>query len=153
MRHAQAQLEQYGQNDRERAITMVGMHEIEAIRQKIQGKLQDVSYILCSNAKRTRQTLDGIRQILPNTAEISYDDGLYQASVSNLWRKIQGAPSKHSTVMMMAHNPGVTEFIDAVAPALFKVFPTCGVAIFETSVNSWVEFSPYNTKVIEFVAA
>jgi hypothetical protein len=44
---------------------MAGMHELDAIRNKIKGQFEGLSLVLCSNVKRTRQTLEGIRPFLP----------------------------------------------------------------------------------------
>ncbi|MES2252361.1 MAG: hypothetical protein V4482_01580 [Pseudomonadota bacterium] len=153
MRHAQAQLEQYGKNDRERTITMMGMHEIDAIRQQIHGKLDGVSLIMCSNARRTRQTLDGLKPFLPNSAEIHYDDGLYHASVECLWHKIQTLSPIHKNIMLVGHNPGLSQMLSAINPTLARVFPTCGIAICESTVEKWHEISPHNLNVTAFLQA
>lgn len=152
MRHAQAQLELFGHNDRERAITMAGMHELEAIRSKLQPHLADVTLILCSNAKRARQTLEGIKPLIPTTAQIIYKDELYQASSHILWSRLQEVKTSHESVMLVAHNPGLTHIIqkmDLTVP--FKEFPTCGVAICEGTFNGWHEASSYQFKLSEFI--
>ncbi len=153
MRHAQAQLEQYGKNDRERTITMTGMHEIDSIRRQIHGKLDTLSFIMCSNARRTRQTLDGLKPVLPNSAEIHYDDALYQANVETLLHKIQSLPSSHKNIMLLAHNPGVGQIIHAIDKTKASVFPTCGVAICESTVEKWHDISPYNLRITAFLQA
>lgn len=151
MRHAQAQLEQYGKNDRERTITMTGMHEIDAIRQQIHGKLAGVSLIMCSNARRTRQTLDGIKPVLPNSAEIHYDDSLYNAGPECLWHKIQTTSPLHKNIMILGHNPGVSLLVSAIDASIASSFPTCGVAICESSVDKWHEISPHNMRIVSFL--
>lgn len=151
MRHAQAQLEQYGKNDRERTITMTGMHEIDAIRQQIHGKLDDLSLVMCSNARRTRQTLDGLKQFLPNSAEIQYDDSLYQTSVECLWHKVQTLSPLHKNIMLVGHNPGLSQMLSAIDSTLSRVFPTCAVAICESTVEKWHEISPHNLRVLTFL--
>ena len=153
MRHAQAQLEQYGKNDRERTITMTGMHEIDAIRQKIHGKLDNISLIMCSNARRTRQTLDGIKQFLPNSAEVHYDDSLYHASIECLWHKIQTLSPLHKDIMIVGHNPGLSQMLNAIDHTLARVFPTCGIAICESTVEKWHEISPHNMRVTALLQA
>ncbi len=152
MRHAQAQLEQYGKNDRERTITMAGMHEIDAMRQQIHGKLEGVSLIMCSNARRTRQTLDGIKPVLPNSAQILYDDSLYNASVDCLWHKIQTISPLHKSIMILGHNPGVAQLVNAVDTSITRAFPTCSVAVCDSSVEKWHEVSPYNMTLTSFLS-
>ncbi len=151
MRHAQAQLEQYGKNDRERTITMAGMHEIDALRQRIHGKLEGVSLVICSNARRTRQTLEGIRPFLPNSADVQFDDSLYHASADSLWHKIQTTTSSHNSIMLVGHNPAVTQLTTAIDASIGAVFPTCGIAIFESNVDKWHEISQHNLRLITLI--
>ena len=47
MRHAEAQPEQFGLNDRDRSLSGGGMEELELIRRKLQGKLQGLQLVLC----------------------------------------------------------------------------------------------------------
>jgi len=143
MRHAQAQLERFDFNDRERAITMAGMHELDAIRVKIQGHLEGINLILCSNAKRTRQTLDGLKPLVPSTAHIVYKDELYHTNSKILWNCLSEVEEVNQGVMIVAHNPGLTQFIQELEPTIpFKEFPTSGVAIYEGEFPSWQEASP-----------
>ncbi len=137
MRHAQAQIEKLSPSDRERPITMAGMHEIESIRGQLQGQLSNVGLVLCSNARRTRQTLEGIRPLLPANVNIVYDDDMYHCNASVLWRKIVDLDPKLNAVLIIGHNPGITQFLRDVDPPTheFREFPTCGVAIFEVKEN------------------
>ncbi|MBY0461930.1 MAG: hypothetical protein K2Q34_01970 [Alphaproteobacteria bacterium] len=152
MRHAQAQLERFGFNDRERAITMAGMHELDAIRVKIQGHLEGISLILCSNAKRTRQTLEGMKPLVPSTASIVYKDELYHTNSKILWDRLSEVEDTHQCVMIVAHNPGLTQFIQELEPSIpFKEFPTSGVAICEGEFPSWQEASPRYLRLHKFL--
>ncbi len=154
MRHAQAQMEMFGFSDRERAITMAGMHELEAIRYKLPAYLAGMSLILCSNAKRARQTLEGIKPLIPTTTEIIYKDELYQASTHVLLSRLQELDTIHDRVMIIAHNPGLTHFAQSLQSTIpFKKFPTCGVAVCEGSFGGWHEASFHNFKLTEFIDA
>lgn len=141
MRHAEAQLEQYGQPDKDRAITINGMHELDRLRPKLSQRLVGIDFCLCSNAKRTRQTLDSILPILPTTAEVAHNDDIYKTTPQKLWGYIQNLNKKNKGIMIIAHNPGITQFLQEVAEANnIKApthFPTCSVAICETDQKDW----------------
>lgn len=154
MRHAQAQLERFGFNDRERSITIAGMHELDAIRLKLRGHLENVSLILCSNAKRTRQTLETIKPLVPTTADIVYKDQLYHTSSRMLWNHLWELGETHQCVMIMAHNPGLTQFIQELELTVpFKEFPTSGVAICQGDCTSWQQALPKTLKLQTFLTA
>ena len=136
MRHAQAQIERYGQNDRERSITMDGMHEIESMRLKLRGKFSNVSLVLCSSVKRTRQTLQGVQPLLPSKVGFEYEEGLYQCSVNILWDKIHLCEEKHTSILIIAHNPSLTDFMLQLDPS-FQVFPTCACISLSVQNKHW----------------
>lgn len=99
--------------------------------------------ILCSNAKRTRQTLDGLKPLVPSTAHIVYKDELYHTNSKILWNCLSEVEEVNQGVMIVAHNPGLTQFIQELEPTIpFKEFPTSGVAIYEGEFPSWQEASP-----------
>ena len=157
MRHAEAQPEQFGLNDRDRCLSGNGMEELELIRRKLQGKLQGLQLVLCSNVKRTRQTLEGIKQILPSVCESAFDDGLYHAPTASLISRLQGLEGTQDFVMVVAHNPGVSDFLNLVVtstkqqPGMPKMLPTCGVAIFEGNFKKWQDSSPARFTLQEFL--
>jgi phosphohistidine phosphatase len=148
MRHAAAQPEQLYPNDRERFLSSEGMHELELIRRKLQGKVEGLDLVLCSNVRRTRQTLEGIKPILPSGCESSFEDGLYHASVAYLMNCIRAQNNKQDYIMIIAHNPGVHHFLEMVLSsaqensAISKGFPTSGTAIFEGNFKKWQDAAP-----------
>lgn len=143
MRHAEAQMIQYGKPDKDRAITMDGMHQLDSLRQKLHGKLADVDFVLCSNARRTRQTLDGIKSLLPSKAEIVFDDALYNSSQETIWQKIGDTAEKCKGILIIAHNPGLSQAVQWIADVNGKnirILPTGGVAVCQTK-SKWNELS------------
>lgn len=154
MRHAEAQMPQYGKIDKDRAITMDGMHQLEILRLKLQGKLAGVDYVVCSNAKRTRQTLEGIRALLPANVEIIFNDRLYQGEQKTIWDLIGEVNHKYQGIMVIAHNPGVSQVVQWVADVngrSIRQLPTSGVAICSTK-STWIELSAPKLSLDEFIA-
>jgi phosphohistidine phosphatase len=148
MRHAESQPEQFGLTDRERSLSGEGMEELELVRKKIQGELKGLNLVLCSNVKRARQTLECLKAILPSACEFAFDDGLYHAPVAHLINRLKQLEDTQDTVMVIAHNPGVSDFLNLVINStqkpsgMPKVLPTSGVAIFEGNFKKWREATP-----------
>lgn len=153
MRHAQAQMERFGFNDRDRAITINGMHELDRIRPEIPKYVSKLDLILCSNAKRTRQTLEGIRPALPSTAEIRFDDDLYNASFEKLWTKVTSLPARFENVLVISHNPGLTQFVREMTDQSIHIdtLPTCAMAIFEGHFDAWYELQRSKVTLANFL--
>lgn len=148
MRHAESQPEQFGLTDRDRSLSGEGLEELEMVRKKLQGELKGLNLVLCSNVKRARQTLEGLKAILPSACEFAFDDGLYHAPVGNLITRLQQLEDSQDFVMVIAHNPGVSDFLNLVINSVQKpsgmpkILPTSGVAIFEGNFKKWREATP-----------
>lgn len=157
MRHAEAQPEQLQMNDRERSLSSRGMQELEVIRRKLQGHTQGLKLVLCSNVKRTRQTLEGIKGILPSACETTFEDDLYHVLALGLVNRIRDLEDGQDYVMVIAHNPGVSDFLNLVVASnhpsseIPKSFPTSGVAIFEGNFEKWNDAAPARFRVQSFL--
>lgn len=147
MRHAQAQQELYGLNDRDRAMTIAGMQELDQIKVQLPKFVHSLEYVLCSNVKRTRQTLEGIRSVLPQTVKVHFDDGLYQASGEKLRHKIETLSSKIMSILILAHNPGLKVLFHQLCDTAYYNFPTGGFVVCEVKCDNWHEISPKNINI------
>jgi len=153
MRHAEAQMVQYGKPDKDRAITMNGMNQIEALRLKLKGKLSRVDYVICSNARRARQTLEGIKHLMPATVEVMFNDSLYQSNQKLIWQLIAEVDQKYTGVLIIAHNPGLSQVVQWIADlsgSAIRQLPTGGLVICSTQSN-WHELSAPKLALDEFI--
>lgn len=150
VRHAAAQQHYQPGTDRDRAITLEGMHELEAIRANLQGHFVDVSIALCSNARRARQTLEGLKALLPSNIEIIHESVLYKGSHQTLWSQLRRVSSNHNGVLVVGHNPYLTNFVLDFDPS-FQGFPTCSVGICQGSFERWSLASPENFELTHFL--
>jgi phosphohistidine phosphatase len=155
MRHANSTPLQLSKTDRDRALSIEGMRELEFMRRKLQGHIAGLSLVLCSNAKRTRQTLEGLRSILPASAEIIYEDRLYNASLETVLECIHEVDSKHKTIMLIGHNPALSQILEAS----IQTYSTTGVptylsnsaaAFFEVNTGKWGTLSLQNLRLQSF---
>lgn len=147
MRHADAQPEAFCKNDRERPLSLQGLQEIELIRTKLQPQVSHLSLVLCSNAKRSRQTLEGIRSIFPPRVEIIYDDRLYHAPPVKMTECLQEIKADHKTILLIGHNPGVSQWLELCLRAghqadVESYVSTATAVIFEGSLEKWGNLKP-----------
>jgi phosphohistidine phosphatase len=90
--------------------------------------------VLASPALRTRQTAVIIANDLgvADTA-IQFIDTLYNASVDTLAAELRNAAAGHGPVMLIAHNPGISELGRRLAQgATFAPFATAAWRLFPT---------------------
>jgi|LNFM01.1.fsa_nt_gb phosphohistidine phosphatase len=103
-------------------------------------------HIVCSPARRTRETLALVMpelQLL--TADVVYDEAVYEAPATRLLERIQGVSATLRTVMLVGHNPGLQELILHLAQPdasgsyaeIARKFPTTALAVLEFDSTTW----------------
>jgi phosphohistidine phosphatase len=116
VRHAHADAPGYKGRDYDRPLTSRGMEEAQATARAIRigGYLPEV--LIASPAMRTRQTAEIIAAELqlPQDA-VRFIDSLYNASPQQLAAEARTAAAEASPVLLVAHNPGVTELARVLA--------------------------------------
>ena len=106
--------------------------------------------ILCSAARRTRETLDRLK--LPREAE--FRDDIYEAPPGALFAALQGAAG--DTVMMVGHNPGIGALAQILAAEKpdhprFDDYPTGAVTILRFDLADWAALQPGSGEVVDFL--
>ncbi len=103
-------------------------------------------HIVCSPARRTRETLALVMpELQPPVPSIVFDEAIYEAPASRLLERLVGEPAKRRAVMMVGHNPGLQELIlELAAPArsgsyaeVASKFPTAALAVIEFDATTW----------------
>ena len=64
-------------------------------------------------------------------------EDLYLASAAGILRMLQRLPASHSTVLVIGHNPGFTDFANFLVPRLTNNLPTAGVVSVEIDQDDW----------------
>ncbi len=99
--------------------------------------------IISSTAKRTKQTAKRIAEEVGYEADdIKWEEKLYHCIPTVFEETIYELSDRIRTVFIVAHNPGITEFVNQLSPR-FKVdnMPTCGVVAASISTEEWNNFS------------
>jgi phosphohistidine phosphatase len=125
--------------DRERPLAKRGRRDAPRIGRWLneQGYRPDV--VVCSVARRTRQTWDLVAPELDGSPAVRFEPRAYAASALTLLYLVQELPSRYRTAMLIAHNPGLSELATNLAapapagngPRPGISLPTAAVAVFE----------------------
>ena len=117
--------------------------------------------ILCSTARRAKETLELILPSLKQAPKVQYDRNLYLADWPQLLAAVQKCPAK-SPVLLVGHNPGLEQLALALAlkpqsiaekgraQKLAQKFPTAALAVFAFEVKSWKEIRPGSGHLVDF---
>ena len=101
------------------------------------GPLPDA--VIASLALRARQTAEGLVRTLDLSASsLKFDESLYLASPKTLTQSAVHWPNGAQTVLIIAHNPGLEEWVSQLAGAQI-LLPTAGLVAIDLELQCWQE--------------
>ncbi|MET0640374.1 MAG: histidine phosphatase family protein [Hyphomicrobium sp.] len=123
--------------------------------------LKDLNFtpelILCSPAKRTRETLALISSFVKD-CEVAFDEELYLTSQDRLYGRLKAVPVGIKKVLMIGHNPGMHGLALHLAGTgdakslsrLEDKFPTAALALFSFEQDFWRDLLPASGRLEAF---
>ena len=69
--------------------------------------------------------------------DIVVDDNIYTFSSNELLKVITKLKNKYDIVMIVGHNPAITDAVNYLAGSNIDNVPTCGVAVLKFKTDSW----------------
>lgn len=114
--------------------------------------------VLCSPARRTRQTLKPLKKYLAGSS-IEFDDALYAAPADRLLHRVQEIEDGVESAMLIAHEPGIRELglllagkgDEAARTRMEEKFPTGALATLVLSIDRWSSIAPGEAELRWFV--
>lgn len=131
MRHAKAG-ELPGGPDSERALRPRGCRNATAAGQWLVGRGMVPDLVLCSTARRARQTWQYVSAELPGGREVVSDPRLYEADVTDLLAIFGQIRPDVARLMYVGHNPAAADLAEILAGQPVD-FPTAATAVLGVS--------------------
>ncbi|MFB2552115.1 SixA phosphatase family protein [Ensifer soli] len=135
-RHAQAAWATSGMRDFDRELDDGGFADADVIADRLADLRLVPERILCSTARRCRQTADALKRSMSEDLDIRYVDSLYSGGMTVYRDLIAGQPDIAS-LMVVGHNPVLEELLrELVAPARIGeerpgAYPPAGLAVID----------------------
>lgn len=115
LRHADAEPWNPLGNDFSRPLSSSGTRHAQRLSSWAFASLSSPETILCSPAKRTRETLAPLLARWPRLLSVTgYEDSMYGASLDMLLTLAEDAFSYSQRLMMVGHNPGIRDLLVSV---------------------------------------
>ena len=138
LRHAKSSWKNASLQDCERPLNSRGHRDAPVMAQRIKQIGIRPSLILSSPAERAWTTAKIVAREIGYPAEfLQQEDRLYHASVRSLVKLIAEQDSGFNSIMIVGHNPGLTDFANYVSPNLTDNIPTCGFVSFTIDLQDW----------------
>jgi phosphohistidine phosphatase len=140
LRHAKAE-SAAGKPDIDRRLTTRGHADAAAAGAWLGSQGHRPDLVICSPARRTRQTWHAVAVALSETAAptVRYELALYGGGAADLLGLVRCVPEEVGSVLLIGHNPTISQLSAALDPdaALDSDgLRTCGIAVHQVS-RSW----------------
>jgi phosphohistidine phosphatase len=157
LRHAKSSWDDPGLADHERPLAPRGRRAVEAIAAHLHAEGVTPELVLCSSARRTRETLEGVGV----GGEHVIESDLYGASCEEVLERLHRVPDEVGSVMLVGHNPTLQALVlrladdDGASSGSYlaevrRKFPTGALATL-TFVGAWEELSPRSARLASYV--
>jgi phosphohistidine phosphatase len=149
LRHGKSSWADPDTDDFDRPLTKRGRNAAARMGREMALRGYAPNLILCSSARRARQTLDHLQPELPEattgTREVKVDDSFYLAGCETLIRQLGALPEDAGPVLLIGHNPGLHDLAEMLAgkgkgktrAKLASKFPTAALAVIDLGADSW----------------
>lgn len=139
LRHAKTETIRPGLDDHDRALTLAGWDDAPRVMRMVMSGGLRPDLVLCSTARRCRQTLEAMEDLLSDAAKELREE-LYLAEDDAVLDIATRAAAEHDakSVLVIGHNPGLRSLAGRLSPMnaprageLRSSFPTSSIAVLE----------------------
>ena len=136
MRHAKAEKPSPGVEDFDRALQPVGKADAQRMGRMLASRFGPPGRVVCSSARRTRQTLEALGLDLGDD-QVEFSDKLFDGTKQACIEVLRGQDA--AMILLVGHNPGAHDAAMALTSegesrpwtALVAGFPTASLAVLE----------------------
>lgn len=157
LRHAKSSWNDTSLADHARPLSARGRRAAPAMADVLRRRVPSPDLVYCSDAVRTRQTLD-LLELGPVSTTIDRD--LYLADADDLLERLRDSPEAATTVLLIGHNPGLHHLALLLAdesgdPAAMRrlraKLPTAGLVELSVGAGRWRDLAPRGARLERFV--
>jgi phosphohistidine phosphatase len=112
VRHAKSSWDDPNLADHDRPLAPRGEKALRRMRQHLEELGIRPDLVLCSSARRTKATLQGIEKAFGHHAVVEVEDRLYAADARELLARLHSIGDDVGIALMVGHNPGIADLID-----------------------------------------
>src|SRR6201996_3013952 len=107
LRHAKSSWDDPGLDDHSRPLAPRGQRAVAVLAEHLKAHDIHPDQVLCSTARRTRETMQGVGV----GGEHLIEHELYDASSQDIVARLQRVPEEVASVMVIGHNPAMQTLV------------------------------------------
>ena len=140
VRHAKSSWKVKDIPDEERPLLEKGKKRTKKIIDHLQDRDVTINYLVTSHAVRALETAKMLAKGLNYPSDkIRVDKRLYHADSDELLNEFYDIPLRFNSVMLVGHNPALTNFVNRFIKPKIDWIPTSGVVGIEFDTDKWEE--------------
>ena len=139
LRHAKTEQNSISGRDFDRELRTSGVQQANQIGERLASQIEGIP-VICSSAKRTKQTLELIKNHT-SLENITYLDSLYLASSEEIEKIIIRQQNSNDELLIIGHNFGISDFAGAALNTDIYL-RTCEYLLIEIDIEDWVHYHP-----------
>ena len=126
-------------DDVDRPLAPRGERDAPRMGKRLKARHARPAVIVASHAARAQRTAALVARALGVApARLETDEALYLASPAAILGVVAGQDDAHSCVLLVGHNPGLTELVNQLLPDLaLDNLPTSGVVAIDLATTRW----------------
>lgn len=149
VRHGKSSWQETTLADRDRPLNKRGTRDAPRMGERLFRRGARVDLLISSPAKRAMTTAQKIAEEIQYTLPIVESEKLYNATERDILHVIHSLDNSHVSVMLVAHNPGITDLINQIAGRRVDNVPTCGVVQLDYEIDTWDQVGQQKPKHVE----
>lgn len=147
MRHAKSSWSFDDLTDKERPLNDRGRDDAPAMGQALAKRDIQLNLLVASPAVRALSTAALVAHELAYPADkIEVVESIYEASVPDLLAVVRQLPDAADSVLLVGHNPTITEFANLLSPSTIPDMPTAAIVCLKFSCARWSEIDQANAE-------
>ena len=157
LRHAKSSWDDPGMADRDRPLSPRGRRAAMLIAEEIARRGLHADRILCSPARRTRETLAALLPLLGDETRIAITAELYEPPSGDYRAAIASRGADAKTLLLIGHNPAIQAtavILSADGPLKSEVaakLPTGALVVIDFAARTWPDLKPETGKIALFL--
>jgi phosphohistidine phosphatase len=151
LRHAKSSWDSPNSDDFDRPLNKRGQRDAPLMGAFLREQGIRPELIISSDAARAQATALAVARELGYPAtNIVFTSDLYLAEARTILEVVATKGSSARYVIAVAHNPGLTDFVNRYSTARLDNLPTCAYAEITTTTDSWEELQSWHGDLKNF---
>lgn len=152
IRHAKSDWSNFFVSDFDRELNERGMRDAPMMGKVLAKKNLRPDRIISSPALRAKRTITILAPYIPYPEDqILYDPILYGGEIEAIAELISSTPPNIHTLILVGHNPELTEHVNYFSGSDIENVPTCGVVAMQLKHDDWKSIGESSAELLYFI--